>query len=134
MRVSFLENIIVGKNIMKNMISGVVLATAVFVFGASSANAVEAEISAQELRTAMVGNALSGKSASGIAVIITAEKNGVLKISFGKKTITGTWKIRDDGKWCRTLSGQVKCQSVKRDGKTLSFYDPNGDLSAKLSM
>jgi hypothetical protein len=84
---------------------------------------------AQNLSEALAGKTLTSEKNS-----LLLSKDGRLTGVLGKDKLVGAWTIRD-GKFCRTISEPVRhagtaCQSVKIDGKVVTFMRADGTPQA----
>jgi len=119
---------------MKRLISGILIAAAAFVFASATAQANETTMTADELRTVLAGKTWSVKGQKGSSAKAIIKEDGSLTIMQGVKKTVGTWKIKGDGTWCRTLWGKNKCQNMKRSGDDIKVYELNGKHSSTLSL
>jgi len=119
---------------MKRLISGILIAAAALVFANATTQASETTMTADELRTALVGKTLPGKNARGKSFKATIKENGRMEISIGVKTFNASWEIMADGVWCREISGKRECAPVKRDGNTIIFHKANGKISSTVTL
>lgn len=90
----------------------------------SAAQAEERQLSPDEIRSMLIGKKVDGGHAW-----MAIYPDGTAKGEFKGKPIALTYRIKDDGQWCRTFKGVQKCQTITRDGDTIRWYDLTGDKS-----
>lgn len=85
---------------------------------------------AQNLTEALAGKTLT----SGNNSLVLSKDGRLTGVLGGKDKLVGAWTIRD-GKYCRTISEPKRfegtaCQSVKIDGKVVTFIRADGTPQA----
>jgi hypothetical protein len=90
---------------------------------------------ASELRAALPGNTISGRTAKGAGMHVHYAADNKLWVSIPDDVIKdhGTYRIADDGKVCATWSylygAQERCDSWLKSDKGYSVFDPYGKLA-----
>jgi hypothetical protein len=90
---------------------------------------------AGELRAALPGNTISGRTAKGAGMHVHYAADNKLWVSIPDDVIKdhGTYQITDDGKVCATWSylygAQERCDSWLKSDKGYSVFDPYGKLA-----
>lgn len=94
-----------------------------------------AAVTAGELRAAIPGNTVSGRTAKGAGMHVHYAADNRLWVSIPDDVIKdhGTYRISDDGKVCATWSylygAQERCDSWLKNDKGYSVFDPYGKLA-----
>jgi hypothetical protein len=92
-------------------------------------------VAAGELRAALPGNTISGRTAKGAGMHVHYAADNKLWVSIPDDVIKdhGTYQITDDGKVCATWSylygAQERCDSWLKSDKGYSVFDPYGKLA-----
>ena len=119
---------------LKNSLSVLAVAFIPFALHPSVSSAEATMLSADALRTAVVGRTLSGTLADGRDVKMTINPDGTMVSVVGTREFKGTWEIKSDGHWCRAINNTNQCQTTKREGDILSFVKEDGSVSSKFNL
>jgi hypothetical protein len=92
-------------------------------------------VMAEELRTALPGNTISGQTAKGASMHVHYAADSRLWVSIPDDVIKdhGTYRVGDDGKVCETWSylygARERCNTWLKGEKGYSVFDPYGKLA-----
>lgn len=95
-----------------------------------AASAEPVTLTSDQIKAAVAGKTLIGTNHVGLPLWVKFG-DGTAWVRLDARDITMTFEVKND-KFCRTVGSSTACQTVKRDGETLTFYGEDGSLASTM--
>lgn len=102
---------------------------------ASAAFAQDQAMTGEQVKAALVGKKVFGRSTTGGLVDFHMRADGTSDVAVGTMTDTGVWRITDNGyctTWKKIRPGQERCFTVVKRGDKTLILNPDGSLGTEI--
>lgn len=115
--------------------SALVGALVASIFMAPAAFAQDQAMTGEQVKAAMVGKKVFGRSTSGGLVDFYMRADGTSEVAVGNMTDTGVWRTTDNGyctTWKKIRPGQERCFAVVKRGDKMLILNPDGSVGTEI--